>query len=189
MDYNSIIEKNFRDALNIKDMRQKLFIKATDDQLNNLLNLLGEEVTEVINFYKDNQPYEMPMLDCYLSLCDIDRIIEENTSGEPGRYLCDYNIFVFAVTVGGDVVCIDKNDMRNGNPSVLLISSDFCMYNYNTGVVEIVDYPDGIEIEDDDTVELNYENIVKCAYKIENSFTLFMEKLSRNEYEDIEELL
>lgn len=188
MNYNTI-EKNFRKSLNIEDTEQKLFVKATEEQLNSLINLIGEEVTEVISFYKDYQPYEMPMLDCYLSLCDIDRIIEENTSGEPGIHLSNHNIFVFAVTVGGDVVCIDKNDMRKGDPSVLLFSSDFCMYNDELETVELVDYPDELDLDDDDIPEFNYENIVKCAYKIEKSFTRFMNKLSKNKYEDIEEFL
>jgi hypothetical protein len=186
MNYNTI-EKNFRKSLNIEDTEQKLFVKATEEQLNSLINLIGEEPTEVISFYKDYQPYEMPMLDCYLSLCDIEGIIEENTSIESGKYLPDHNIFVFAVTVGGDIVCIDKNDMRNGDPAVLAFSSSFCIYNDYTGAVEIVDYPDDVELEDDEMLEFNYENIVKCGCKIEDSFTTFIEKLSRNEYEDIEE--
>lgn len=184
MDYR-IIEENFRKSLNIEDDEQKLFVKATDEQMNSLLNLIGKEATEVISFYKNCQPHDLPMLDCYLSLCDIEGMIEENTSVEPGKYLAEYNIFVFAVTVGGDIVCVDKNDMHNGDPSVLAFSSSFCIYNDNTGTVEIVDYPD--DVDDDDILEFNYENIVKCGCKIESSFKLFMEKLSQNEYEDIEE--
>jgi len=38
-------------------------------------------------------------------------------------------------------------------------------------------------------VAVNYPNIKKCLTKIEASFLLFMEKLSQNEYEDIEEYL
>ncbi|MEE1125378.1 MAG: hypothetical protein U0L18_05510 [Acutalibacteraceae bacterium] len=188
MNYNTI-EKNFRKSLNIEYTEQKLFVKATEEQLNSLINLIGEEPTEVISFYKNCQPYEMPMLDCYLSLCDIERMIEENTAGEPGIYLANHNIFVFAVTVGGNVVCIDKNDMRKGDPSVLLFSYDFCSYNDDLGAVELVEYPDELDEDDDNTPEFNYKNIVKCAYKIEKSFTRFINKLSKNKYEDIEELL
>lgn len=188
MNYNTI-EKNFRKSLNIEYTEQKLFVKATEEQLNSLINLIGEEPTEVISFYKNCQPYEMPMLDCYLSLCDIEGIIEESTAIESGKYLSDYNIFVFGVTVGGDIVCFDKNDMHNGDPAVLAFSSSFCICNDYTGAVEIVDYPDDLEIEDDEVLEFNYENIVKCGHKIESSFTAFIEKLSRNEYEDIEEFI
>ncbi len=186
MDY-SVIEKNFRKSLNIDNEEKKLFVKATDEQLKSLVNLIGEEATEVISFYRDYQPYEMPMLDCYLALCDIEGMIEENTSVDTGKYLSDYNIFVFAVTIGGDIVCIDTNNMQNGDPSVLAFSSSFCIYNDMTGMVEIVDYPDDLDV--DDIPEFNYENIVKCGYQIENSFARFMTKLSQNEYEDIEEFI
>lgn len=190
MNFNEKIEKNFRKSLGIDDYSQQIFIKATDSELNKLKELIGNNAIKVIDFYSDCQPYELPMLDCYVSLCNIDRIIDENSTCEPGKYLAEYGVFVFAVTVGGNALCIDTNDIKNGDPSVLFVASDFCWYNDVAKCVEIAEVPEKIEDKfGDEIIELNYKNIRMCALRLEKSFTKFIEKLSKNKYDDIEEYL
>ncbi|MBE6753444.1 MAG: hypothetical protein E7559_03700 [Ruminococcaceae bacterium] len=166
------------------------FAAATPEQIARLRELIGEQSAAVLDFYSRYQPNNVPMTESYVRLVDIDTIIAENTVGEPGKYLAQYGVFVFALTVGGNVICIDTNDIRDGNPSVLIADASFCAYNESCGCVEISVAPDEIMEEcDDDILRLDYENIVRCLPRIEDSFTEFMSKLSNDEYEDVEEYL
>ena len=79
----------------------------------------------------------LPMLDSYVSLLGIDRIILENTRGEPWKFLAEYGVFVFAITVGGNVLCVDTNDYKDGDASVLIADANFCSYNDHYGCAEI----------------------------------------------------
>ena len=108
-------------------------------------------------------------------------MIEENTYAEPGKYLSDYGVFVFAVTVGGNVLCIDTNKVKNGYASVLIADANFCSYNEYYDCIEIGIAPDKVldKLHGSEILRLNYPNIKKCLPKIENSFIKFMRKLSR----------
>ena len=179
--------KNFYDMFG----RDDLFCPASEGQTEQLSRLFGTNVEKVTEFYREHQPDNMPMLDSYVSLLGIDRILLENTSGEPGKYLAKFGVFVFAVTVGGNVLCIEANDCKDGDASVLIADANFCSYNDHYGCAEIGIIPKRAagEFLGKGMVALNYPNIKKCLTKIEPSFLLFMEKLSRNEYEDVEEYL
>lgn len=170
---------------------ENLFIQSTDEQMEKLEKLVGKEVKKFIDFYRDYQPYEIPMLDCYVSLLDIDNIIIENTCGEPGKYLAEYGVYVFALTVGGGVICIDTNSVRNGDASVLIADSDYCLYDERSQQVEIANAPEKAfdKLKDDEALVLNYPNIKKSMCKVEKSFEKFMVKLSKNKYKDMEEYL
>lgn len=181
------VVKNFQKMFDEED----LFISSSNEQIEKLENLIGKKVEKFIDFYQDYQPYEIPMLDCYVKLLDIDNIIMENTYGEPGKYLAEYGVYVFALTVGGGVICIDTNNVHNGDAPVLIADVDFCFYNERLQDVEIANAPEKVfdKLKDDEVLTLNYPNIKKSLCKIENSFEKFMIKLSKNKYEDIEEYL
>ena len=181
------IIKNFNNIFEKED----LFIEASPMQINELKDLFGNDVSKVLDFYSKYQPHNVPMLNSYVQLIDINRIIEENTNGEPGKCLAEYGVYVFALTVGGNVLCIDTNDIKNGDASVLIADVNFCSYNEIYECVEIGIVPEDVleQIPQNAILRLTYPNITKCLRKIEDSFIEFMLKLSNDEYEDIEEYL
>lgn len=180
------IAKNFIEMCGNEDA----FIEASSAQAEMLTDLIGEECSAVIEFFTKFQPNNLPMTESYVSLLNIEKIIAENAV-EPGEFLAEYGVYVIAVTAGGNAVCVDTNNMTDGDPSVLIADSGFCAYNDSLGCVEITVAPDEVldELDDDEILPLNYENIVRCLPQIEESFTEFMSKLSVNEYDDIEEYL
>jgi len=131
------------------------------------------------------------MLDSYVNLLDIEAIFREKEDHEPGCYLAEYGVFVIAVTVGGNVVCLDTNDVTDGDAAILISNLDFCMYNDEKDIVEAVDIPDDVydDYSGNGPILLNYDIIKRSLPKIADSFYEFMLKLSKNEYDDIEELL
>lgn len=172
------------------ETKEPMFAPATEEEMKKLRQLVGDDVPKFLEFYEKYQPqYGLPTMDCYLNLCDIDSILTENLDGEPGEHLAKYGVFAFATTVGGDLVCIDTNNCKEGDPAVLIASHTFCFYNDDMRRVELYDVPESVsdEYEDADYIPLNYANIKKCLPRIEKSFIKFMDKLSRNQYEDIEE--
>jgi len=170
---------------------ENLFGKATEEQLEQLRDLVGVDVYKVIEFYANYQPIDVPMLPCYLSLLDIDSIVEENTYGEPGKYLAKYGVFVFGVTVGGNVVCIDTNNINNGDPVVLIADSGFCYYDEDEEDVVVALIPDEVVDQFDLSQEtiLDYKSIKLCLKEISHSFVDFLINLSEEQYDDIEGLL
>lgn len=171
-----------------------VFEKSEQTKIEKLNALVGDNVNKVLEFYREYEPIELPMLPCYLRLLNIDAIIDENTCGEPGMHLAKYGVFTIGVTVGGNVVCIDTNNAKNGDPGVVLFDSNFCYYDAEKDIVRVGYIPGSamhlFDLTDKSQITvLNYENIQKCGYKICDSFVEFLEKLSTNYYEDIEELL
>ncbi len=113
------------------------FQKSTETQMKQLQSLVGDHAKQVLDFYKEYQPMEVPMFPCYLNLLNIDGIVDENTCGEPGMHLAKYGVITIGVTVGGNVVCIDTNDVSNADPKVLLFDLNFCYYDYEKDIVRI----------------------------------------------------
>lgn len=170
---------------------EDLFCYASDEQIRKLCKLFGNNAGKIIDFYKKYQPNNIPMLDSYVQLLGIDRILLENTAAEPGKYLAENGVYVFALTVGGNLLCIDTNDCKDGDASILIADCNFCSYNEKYNCVEIGMVPDELigELLKNGIVALNYPNIKKCLKKIESSFEVFMNKLSNGEYDDIEDFL
>lgn len=171
--------------------RTDLFVESSPDQIEKLKRLFGDKVYKIIEFYSKYQPDNLPMLESYVRLLGIDSIMEENMDFAPGKYLAEYGVYVFATTAGGHGLCIDTNNVKLGDASILIADHDFCSYNENYDCVEIEIAPDKVldKLGDDEILRLNYPNIKKSLPKIENSFLKFMRKLSTNKYEDIEEYL
>lgn len=187
------VVSNIKKMFENKDIEsvENLFGIATEAQLKQLRELMGSDAYKVIEFYESYQPIDVPMLPCYLSLLDIDSIIEENTYGEPGKYLAKYGVFTFGVTVGGNVVCIDTNNVNNGDPVVLIADSGFCYYDEDEDEVVVALIPDEVEDKFDLSEEtiLDYESIKLCLKEISHSFVDFLIKLSEGQYDDIESFL
>ena len=193
MSLQNEIEHNFKNSLSIEDSSEPFFVPTLKKQLDALKDLIGDKSSKFIDFYKDSQPNQIPNYKSYSTLLNIDRIIEENTELVPGAILSKIGIFVFAVTIGGDAVCIDTNDMKDGDPVVLII--DHSLFYFDTDdyeeEIEIANLPSYIDEDDftDEDFEFNYENVRKFVYKIEDSFVEFIKKYSQNLYDDFENYL
>ena len=170
-----------------------VFEKTDETQMEQLQGLVGDNAKKVLEFYKEYQPVETPMLPCYLNLLNVDGIVDENTCAEPGMHLAKYGVITIGVTVGGNVVCIDTNGV-NTDPKVLLFDSNFCYYDDEDDIVRIGHIPSSAKhlfdlSNSQGPTTLSYENILKCGHVLSESFTDFMEKLSSKYFEDIEEYL
>lgn len=181
------IAENFKKLFDKED----LFIQATPKQKEQLENLFGNKVDKITDFYSKYQPCDIPMTESYVQLLGIDNIILENTNAAPGQYLAEYGVFVFGLTAGGNVLCIDTNCAKNGDAGVYIADANFVFYNEMRNRMEMGTIPDDVaeQLADDEVLLLNYPNIARCLRKIEDSFMDFMLKLSNNEYEDMEEYL
>lgn len=176
------------------DEAEIIFQKATEEQMQQLQDLVGDNAKQVLDFYREYQPEEVPMLPNYFNLLNIEGIVEENTCGEPGMHLAKYGVITIGVTVGGNVVCIDTNDVSDAGPKVLLFDSNFCYYDDEEDIIRIGYIPSSakhlFDLSDSQkATTLSYENIQKCGHVLSDSFIDFMEKLSCNYFEDIEEFL
>ncbi len=178
---------NFYNMFGSKD----IFCHATEEQIKQLTKLFGGNVKKIIEFYSVYQPNNIPMLDCYVQLLGIDSMINENTNSEPGKYLSEYGVVVFALTVGGNLLCIDTNDSFEDDAPVLIADANFCSYNkaYDCIEIGVVPYDLLPQLMGDGVLRLNYDNIKKFLPKVESSFLLFMNNLSCNYYNDIEDFL
>ncbi len=177
------IENNFKQSLSVENSSEPLFVPTSKEKFDALKSLIGGQPNQISN-YKS-----------YSTLLNIDRIIEENTELVPGVFLSKIGIFVFAVTIGGNAVCIDTNDTKDGDPVVLIIDHSLLYFDaddYEEEVeIEIANLPSYIDEDDftDEDFEFNYENVRKFVYKIEDSFVEFIKKYSQNLYGDFESYL
>lgn len=170
---------------------ENTFMKAEESGVQSLRENLGKDIDFFIDFYSEYEPNNVKMTDSYVGLMNIEHMIVENTYGEPGKYLSKIGLFVFAMTVGGNPLCIDTVAAYDKDAAVYIADSGFCYFNEKTNRVEIAYPSDELteELSDEEAPELTYDNAIRCLNKVEDSFVVFMDKLSRNEYEDLEEFL
>ena len=124
--YEEII-KNFK--MTFFEEGSTLFTKAKGEDIQELKELFGIKMEKVIDFYANYEPNEIPMLNCNIQLHNIERILDENYRCEPGKYLAMYGVYVFATTIGGGCVCLDTNNIVNGEPSILAVDSSFAYFD------------------------------------------------------------
>lgn len=187
------IENNLKEFFPVDDSSKPLFVPTSKEQFDTLKDLIGDKAKTFIDFYKISQPNQISISKSNSTLLDIDSIIEENTELSPGVPLSKIGIFVFAVTTGGNAICIDTNDTKDGDPVVLIIDHSFIYfdsYDSEEGI-EIANLPSYFDEDnyDDEDFEFNYENVRKFVYKIEDSFIEFIRKYSQNLYDDFEKNL
>ena len=106
------------------------------------------------------------MTNAGIYLLDLEAIKDENSSDAGGGVLLKYGLITIATTIGGDLVCIDLNDMKNNDPKVVIIEHWSCCSV--------------------DSVE-NYEDVQEIEHLISETFSEFLWKLSGDEYEDFED--
>jgi hypothetical protein len=135
-----------------------------DDELEILKDYRVPDV--VLDFYRNFEPKEVPMLPCYLRLLSLDAIKEENTELHPSAYLIRYGLITFATTVGGNAVCMDLNQLNDGGPRIL--------------------YCDKTNIHSDDE-EIKFRKTISTLPEIAPKFSEFLHGLSVGMYEDIED--
>lgn len=164
------------------------FIKAADIEKDMLINLLGNEQNEFMDFYLNFQPSDLPRLACNCTFLDIKAMVEENTDFEPGCYLRKCGIYTFALTIGGNAVCIDTN---SGNIYICdhgLVMQDFDTDDIviNSGLVPC-DVYNSFDVSGE--IPFSYENIIICMDKIEDSFITFIENIADGKYMDLEKFI
>ena len=164
------------------------FVKANQDEIYGLKSLNADRVSAFMEFYLEYNPNNVKMTDSYVTLLSIERMLAEKATGE-GRYLSDIGFIVFAITVGGNPICLDVNATKNGDAPVYICNHNLCSWNEKYGYEEI-GWPSEKLMEKitdkSRPIELTYENALLCVKLVENSFVEFMKKLSENIYDDLE---
>lgn len=188
MDYVKVIER-FRKVFNgngaIESSEYPWFRQAVKQQLayltdlyetfnywtqiyhdNELKTLKNYKVPQsVINFYEQYEPQNIPMTNAGIYMLDLEAIKNENSSGG-GGVLLKYGLITIATTIGGELICIDLNDMKDNEPKVVIIEHCNCC---DVGIVK------------------DYEYVCEIEHTISKSFSEFIWKLSGDEYEDFED--
>lgn len=120
----------------------------------------------VVDFYAQYEPKEIPMTQAGIYLLDLEAIKDENASDAGGGVLLKYGLITIATTIGGDLVCIDLNDLKDNDPRVVIIEHWQCC--------------------DVEAVE-DYGYVKEIEHLVSESFSEFLWKLSGDEYEDLED--
>ena len=141
----------------------------------------------ILNFYYNYEPYELPILEAGFHLLNIQGIIEENSTATPSCYLIKHGILTFGTTIGGHAICMDFNTITDFEPSVIIVDHTICHYNENTGIVEIWDTTKDFVDEEDNI--LSPAKVRKYCPEISPRFSEFLEMVANNEIEDIEDYL
>lgn len=209
MNYQCIYN-NFKDHACIQEEQETPFFeKATEEELKNLtsiyeicladspvweeddLSALKEIMipAQLVNFYQELNPNNLPMNDAGIYLANLQRIREEYISLEPGCYLVKWGFLVIGTTIGGDPVLLD---LKQADLPVYLADHTILLGEGYRGNVDLSFGfpPDALQDEfGDNPIPVTYETIKKCLHLIEKQFDVFIEKMSCNQYPDLEEEL
>lgn len=138
------------------------FIKPNDEELLKFREISDRLPDILMEVYINNMPageFEFSDFVFY----DINRMYEENIDYVAGANIFPFGFFTFASTFDGDSICIDLND------------SNFPVYQCSHELLgdetEIYDY------EEDESLEFNYDNIIKVSERLADSFTEFINEL------------
>lgn len=104
----------------------------------------------------------------------INRVIEENTDYIPGANILPFGLFTFASTLDGDSICFDTN-----SPSFPVFQ---CFHSLLSGEDDISWYKETMH-----SIPFNYENILKIAPKLADTFDDFVLKLLSGKAETFSE--
>ncbi|EKQ56084.1 MULTISPECIES: SMI1/KNR4 family protein [unclassified Clostridium] len=138
----------------------------------------------IISFYENFEPRELGILNGDVCLLDLNGIKEENCDLSPGAYLIQYGLITFATTVGGNVICMDLNTIKNGEPRVVYADKSWFLFNEEERKLEFSFYP--FEIEEEDEL-LTQHIIKKYIPEISSTFTEFLKMLYSEEEWDAED--
>lgn len=135
----------------------------------------------VLSFYREYEPKELPTLPCYLNLLDLRAIREENSELAPSAVVIAHGLLTIGTTMGGNAVCMDLNEIDEGEPRILYVDRSYINFDYGTRKV-MVSFR-GLDDRGPMTMKLIKNELPVIA----ETFTEFLEKLSTGQYEDIEE--
>lgn len=209
MDYQNLYT-NFKNKSDVDEEQcAPFFEKATDEEIKSLTALYDtcasgspvwekEDLAELkeikipsqlIRFYQELNPVNAPMNNAGITLADLAGIKEEYLTLAPGCYMIKWGFLVIATTIGGDPVLIDLND--EALPVYIADHTLLMGDEFREGNKVYFPYPtDELKEEyENETIPVTYENVKKCLHLIEDRFDVFMDKLSCDEYDDLEEML
>lgn len=144
------------------------FEKATEKDREKLQELSSGKLPEIFReVYWETYPADNVEYGDFV-FYGVERMCEENTDYIPGANLLPLGLFTFASTFDGDSICFDLND------------SDFpvyqCSHSLLSGEEDITYYKDKMH-----ELPFNYENVIKVAPKLAESFDEFVRKLLSGE--------
>ena len=154
----------------LKSLENISFATPTDSDIEKLQKLSSGRLPAMfIAAYSKSVPAD-DVEDGDFIFYGIDRIFDENTDYVPGTNLLPLGLFTFSSTFDGDSICFDMND------------SDFpvyqCSHSLLSGEDDISYYKGEMY-----TLPFNYQNVIKGAPKLADSFEEFVIKLQSGEAE------
>ena len=133
---------------------------------------------EIIDFYKQYEPNDLPYLSGHIDLLSIKEIRYVNTTIKPSAYLLRYGLLTIAMTGEGDVIMMDLNNLNDGQPRILFGSVNWFNFNEMVRKVSVSAYSLGLS-----NAYLS-ENIINNKLPVmEESFYDFIIGLSEDKYE------
>lgn len=209
MDIQGIYNNFKQNACIQEEQEAPFFKKATDEELKNLtsiydiclaespaweekdLSLLKEIVipSKLINFYQALNPYNLPGNDSGIYLANLQKMKDEYISLTPGCYLIKWGFLVIGTTIGGHPILLDLNE--ESLPVYFMDHSVLMGDGYRGNIDLSFSFPpDALKAEfGDKPIPVTYDTIKKCLISIEKQFDIFIEKMSCNQYPEIEEML
>ena len=154
----------------LKSLENISFEPPTDSDIEKLQALSsGRLPVMFVEAYSKSVPADDVEFDDFV-FYGIDRIVDENTNAVPGTNLLPLGLFTFASTFDGDSICFDMND------------SDFPVYQCSHSLLSDEDdisyYKGEMHV-----LPFNYQNVIKVAPKLADSFDEFVIKLQSGEAE------
>lgn len=141
--------------------KKRAFVGASEEEMKTLLELEKDSLPEeLILFFKEAMAEKEVKMGDFV-LYPIERVKEENLNYVPGANIYPLGLFTFASTLGGDAICVDitKPEGHVYQCSHSLLSDSEIAF-YKQKMVSL---------------ELNYENVIKCSVELAGSFKEFME--------------
>ena len=148
----------------LKSREEIKFTTPSDSDIEKMNTLAANKLPETfLDVYTKSVPKQDVEYKDFI-FYGISRIIEENTQYIPGANLLPFGLFTFASTFDGDSICFDTN-----SPSFPVFQ---CSHSLLSGEDDIFWYKEGMH-----TLPFNYENVLKIAPKLADSFDDFVLKL------------
>ncbi|MCB2362494.1 SMI1/KNR4 family protein [Clostridium estertheticum] len=137
----------------------------------------------VIEFYQDYEPKGNIPVFGGIVLFELETIKEYNSSFTTDGYLIKYGVITIGNTIGGNLICIDLNQINDGEPRVIGVDSNITMYNDDEQRIEFMggDY-------EEDVILLSYEVLKDNVPIIAKTFSEFLQNIASEnpEYKSIE---
>ena len=134
---------------------------------------------EIVEFYRENEPNNLPYISGHIDLLSIKEIRYVNTTTSPSAYLLKYGLLTIAMTGEGDVILMDLNNINDGQPRILFGAVSWFNFNEMLRKVSISAYTLGLS-----NVYLSDIIINNKLPVMEESFYDFIIGLSEEKYDE-----